>query len=278
MNSQQEKKNKKRGLWFSMILHTSIILLALYPFLTIENEDLIPTDRAVEIQFVSIKAPTSGASSKRTSKAKKKAKPTPPKVKPKEVKPKPSPKPKPKKKPVIITSEPNPPISPTPKPVEQPKPSPKPIPPVPPLPDPEPIVVEEETAGVEKEGASEEVTNEDRSGSNNNDNGSDNDGDNDLKGEGAGEDFSGDGLFKRKVIYRADVKKLTKRNGKITVNLCVDRTGYIISAEANEELTTIMDKELVEKAVSLTRRYRFEKDNSAPRQQCGKLTFSFKVE
>lgn len=277
MNNQQEKKNKKRGLWISMILHTSIILLALYPFLTIEQEDIIPPNRAVEIQFASIKTPTSGASSKRVPKAKKKAKPTPSKVKPKEVKPKPNPKPTPKKKPVITSSEPNPPIKSTPKPIE-PKPNLKPVPPAPPQPNPTPVVIETETVEVEQEGAAEEVADDNRSGSNNSDNSANNDGDSALEGEGTGDDFSGDGLFKRKVIYRADVKKLTKRNGKITVNLCVDRTGHVISAEENEELTTILDRELVEKAVSLTKRYRFEKDNSAPREQCGKLTFLFKVE
>lgn len=270
----KEKKNKRRGLVLAVFIHTTVLVLALYPFLT-QSENPIDPNKAVEIQFTAYQPVASaGASQKQKSSAPKKAKKpqkkTTPKPKP-VVKPKPKPAPKPK--PVITTPEPAPPIETAPQ--KETKPTKKPEP----TPAPEKVEEVDETAETTTEAASESPSkNSSNSGSAGKDKATKDNGNSDLKGEGEGDDFSGDGLFKRKVVYRADVKKLIKQNGKISVNLCVDRKGNVISAEYNPEFSTIKDKALIDKAVRVTKRYRFEEDRSAPREQCGRLTFVCKIE
>lgn len=278
MTNHKEKKNKKRGLVLTVFLHTAAVLIALYPFLISAEEPLQP--QQIAVQFVDFKTPTAGASKSKKAKATKKApKPTPKKeVKP-TPQPKPQPKPTPKPKPVITTPEPEKTIETTPK-VETPKKVEKPTPPAPPTPTiPAPVEEVAETAETAAEASSDEVSDVNESGSTigTNEDGKDN-GSSDLEGEGEGDDFSGDGLFRRKVVYRADIKKLIQKNGKITVDLCVNRQGNVVSATYNQELSTIKDKALIDKAVRATKRYRFEKDNSAAREQCGRLTFVCKVE
>lgn len=280
MTNNKEKKNKKRGLALTVFLHTAAILAALYPFLISAEQPIEPQQIAVE--FVEFKKPTAGSSKSRTAKSTKKAKkPTPKKeVKPTpQPKPKPQPKPtpKPKPKPVITTPTPEKTIETAPTKVETPKKTKKPTIPARPKP-PTPTEEVAETAEKASEATSDKVSDTNQSGGKGNKDEGDDKGSSDLEGEGKGDDFSGDGLFRRKVIYRADVKKLIKKNGKITVDLCVNRAGNVISAVYNRDLSTIKDKALVDKAVRVTKRYRFEKDYSAAKQQCGRLTFVCKVE
>lgn len=275
MTNNKEEKNKKRGLALTVFLHTAAILVALYPFLISAEEPVQPQQIAVE--FVQFKEATAGSSKSKAAKATKKS-PTPkPKkeVKP-TPKPKPQPKPNPKPKPVVTSPEPEKPIETAPK-VEKPKKIEKPTPPVPPAP-PAPVEEVAETAEEAIEATSDKVSDTNVSGGKGESNEGNDNGSSDLEGKGEGDDFSGDGLFKRKVIYRADVRKLIKKNGKISVDLCVNQQGNVISAAYNPEFSTITDPALVEKAVRVTKRYRFEKDYAAAKEQCGRLTFVCKVE
>ena len=90
--------------------------------------------------------------------------------------------------------------------------------------------------------------------------------------------FDGDGIFGRRVIYRADVKKITEKEGVVVVNLCVDRKGLVTHVAFNKENSTIHDADYVKKAMDVASDYLFEKDYSAPATQCGKLTFIFHIE
>lgn len=91
-------------------------------------------------------------------------------------------------------------------------------------------------------------------------------------------DFDGEGVFGRKVIHRADVKKITEKEGTVVINLCIDRLGKVTHVAFNREASSIDDSEYVKRAMDVASDYLFEKDYSAPTTQCGKLSFIFHIE
>jgi len=93
----------------------------------------------------------------------------------------------------------------------------------------------------------------------------------------SGTEVLGEGIFGRKVTHRADVAKMSKTNGSIVVKICVNREGNVVRSEFVRQGSSITDPAQVRKAEDIAARYRFEKDYSAPAEQCGKLTFIFKV-
>ena len=97
-------------------------------------------------------------------------------------------------------------------------------------------------------------------------------------GTSEGDDEIGYGPFGRQVIYRPDVKSLTKENGKIRVELCINRDGKVLSSKHIEEGSTIDDPKQIKNAVTMGKKYRFEKDYSAPKKHCGYLTFVFTID
>lgn len=95
-------------------------------------------------------------------------------------------------------------------------------------------------------------------------------------GAGTGDfDDSGDGIFGRKVIYRPldKLAGIMTKTGRIAIKTCVDRRGRATYVELIQNETTIFDRDLLKKALNVARYYRFEEDYSAPREQCGKITF-----
>ena len=93
-------------------------------------------------------------------------------------------------------------------------------------------------------------------------------------GTGYGEN-AGSGIFNRKVTYRADVKKITKLSGTIVVELCINQRGQVVYAKPDTDASTIKDFAVIRKAVDLTTKYKFAKDYTAPKKQCGKMTYVF---
>jgi len=91
-------------------------------------------------------------------------------------------------------------------------------------------------------------------------------------------DFAGDGLFNRKVIQRADVARLAIKDGKLVVNLCINQTGEVVYVKCDAEASTISDSQIISLAESVAQNYVFEADATASSQQCGRLTFVFKIE
>ncbi|MFT4666439.1 MAG: outer membrane biosynthesis protein TonB [Polaribacter sp.] len=88
----------------------------------------------------------------------------------------------------------------------------------------------------------------------------------------SGDDFQGDGLLTRKVIKRENLKKIIKRNGKIVINLCIDQSGSVIFKKADKKKSSIKDPLLLKKAERAAGRYKYEKDYTAAKRQCGALT------
>ena len=91
-------------------------------------------------------------------------------------------------------------------------------------------------------------------------------------------DFAGDGLFNRKVIERANVASLAKQDGKVVINLCVDRSGKVTYAACDKSKSTISDGAIIARSEFCATNYVFDQDPTAPEEQCGRLTFIFKIE
>lgn len=90
-------------------------------------------------------------------------------------------------------------------------------------------------------------------------------------------DFDGDGEFGRKVIYFAPIKKLAQQNGRIAVNMGINRKGDVVAAAYDKNHSSITDMYLVKKALKMATQYKFEPDYTAPVIQYGRYTFIFKL-
>lgn len=100
-----------------------------------------------------------------------------------------------------------------------------------------------------------------------------------MDGDGGGGDgLEGDGIITRKVIYREDITSVAKMNGRVTMDICIDREGKVIYAAYDPEKTTITDKEIIKQASYLAVRYRFEAKYNAPKKEWGELTFIFRID
>ena len=91
-------------------------------------------------------------------------------------------------------------------------------------------------------------------------------------------DFAGDGLFNRQVISRANVARLAEKEGKVVINLCVNRNGDVVYTAVDNANSTIVDSSIIAKSEICAGQYIFDKDPTAPEEQCGRLTFVFKIE
>ena len=286
----REAENKKKGMRVTIVLHIAIVLLLLFPFMSIQPEQpkqaaFVVLDFTEEFRSAAKKsstkkaADTKGEKKKAVKKEVKKKKPTP----------KPTPAPTAKKKPVVTTHEPAPKIETKPNtaPVKVDVPMKDPTPEVPEVTEKvekvEEVVEEDASEATKTEtGTSDATGGADAAGSTNGDGegtqGSSNSGKSKTDGvanEGdQGLDFSGTGIFNRKVIFRADIAKVIKEEGKIVVNLCINQEGRVVYAKYNRELSTIRTSNVVRKAIDATTSYRYAKDYTAPKKQCGKLTFN----
>jgi protein TonB len=95
---------------------------------------------------------------------------------------------------------------------------------------------------------------------------------------GAGDGLEGDGIITRKIIHREDIKQIAKVNGKVVLNICIDRAGRVISVSYDPAKTTITDTDIIKRASYLANQYRYEANYTAPARECGQLTFIFSIE
>lgn len=95
---------------------------------------------------------------------------------------------------------------------------------------------------------------------------------------GAGDGLEGNGIITRKIIYREDISKVAKVNGRIVLDICINRQGQVEYAAYDPEKTTITDKQIIWEATEMAARYRFESKYTAPKKECGELTFIFSIE
>lgn len=95
---------------------------------------------------------------------------------------------------------------------------------------------------------------------------------------GAGDGLEGDGIITRKIIYREPIAKVAKVNGKIVLNIAINRQGIVEYVAYDQELTTITDRAVIKEATEIAARYRFETKYTAHKREWGKLTFIFSIE
>ena len=92
-------------------------------------------------------------------------------------------------------------------------------------------------------------------------------------------DGSGRGVFGRKVIHRnykdiLAVKFENQEGKKIVAKICINRSGHVVFAELLDfETSAIIPAGKQKQVLKGFYGYRYERDMSAPDEQCGKLTF-----
>lgn len=104
------------------------------------------------------------------------------------------------------------------------------------------------------------------------------------KNTGVGNDGNGLGWqvglgkgFDRKLVSRGNVGSIAVKEGHITVSICVDRSGKVIRQKYNPMSSNIREPDLIRKAEACAATYVFAEDPLAPVEQCGNLTFIFKI-
>lgn len=90
------------------------------------------------------------------------------------------------------------------------------------------------------------------------------------------EELSESGVFGRKIIYRelSAIKPSNTISGRISVKVCIDRAGLVTYVEVNKDETTIGDRQILKSYLKASRGYKFQPDFTAPKEQCGKMSFS----
>ncbi len=87
-------------------------------------------------------------------------------------------------------------------------------------------------------------------------------------------EISGQELGLRKIAEIPSILILADENGKVTINICVNREGVVTSAEYNSALSTIAKKALVSLAIRKAKDFEFETGNYD--SQCGIMVFKVK--
>jgi len=95
---------------------------------------------------------------------------------------------------------------------------------------------------------------------------------------GGGDGLEGNGIITRRVIYRQDISKAAKVNGKVVLNICINKAGRVVSVAYDPVKTTITDHAVINEASNLAAKYRFEEKYTGPAKECGQLTFIFRIE
>lgn len=96
-------------------------------------------------------------------------------------------------------------------------------------------------------------------------------------GDGTGTGASiGGGLGGRKVVSRGRISDNSQKQGRVVIAVCVDSGGRVISADYRLSGSTTSDNVLKSKALAAAKGYRFGSSNVA--QECGTITFNFKLQ
>jgi hypothetical protein len=105
------------------------------------------------------------------------------------------------------------------------------------------------------------------------------------KNTGVGQDGNGlawgvgldEGFLSRELVRRANVGSLAVKEGKVSILICVDRSGMVISSKYDFAGSTLKEPAFAAKAEACASSYIFARDDDAPEKQCGKLAFIFKI-
>lgn len=87
--------------------------------------------------------------------------------------------------------------------------------------------------------------------------------------------ISGQELGLRKIKEVPSILILSDENGKVCINICVNKEGQVIKAEFNPTMSTIVQKSLV--SLALRKAKEFEFATGKYESQCGIIIFEVKV-
>ena len=90
--------------------------------------------------------------------------------------------------------------------------------------------------------------------------------------------IEGSGALTRAVIDRGNTKQLAQQNGTLILKICINRRGIVTHAEWDKEASSIKDSGVARTALDNVLKYRFETNRSAPRKECGRLTYIIDVD
>jgi hypothetical protein len=96
-----------------------------------------------------------------------------------------------------------------------------------------------------------------------------------LSGVSSGIGLIGGGLSGRGLSYQPQIKDNSQKTGKIVVKVCVDAEGKVISAEYTQRGSTSTDHELKQIAEQSALQFRFTSSNVD--RQCGTISIDFKL-
>lgn len=99
----------------------------------------------------------------------------------------------------------------------------------------------------------------------------------DTRQSGKGQAGEGIDLAGRSVVNRPTVDENSNEAGTVRVKICVDNEGRVTSAKSTAQGSTITNTDIIELAESKAKEFQFSK-NTARREQCGSILFTFTVE
>jgi len=97
-----------------------------------------------------------------------------------------------------------------------------------------------------------------------------------LEGVSTGSGNVGGGLRSRGKVNSPAVSENSQKQGTVVVEVCVNSDGDVTTARYTQKGSTTSDGQLVKAAVDNAKRWKFSK--GGPDEQCGTITYSFKVQ
>ena len=284
-DTQQEKKNKKRGWFFSFCFHALLLLICWIPFMSVDTE---PKPEAIVIDLGYIPPPPpplppppeepKEMEITEEKSAASEAPPEAPELPPEQTASPPEPEPTPPDPEPVPTPAPQPDPEPEPAPMPDPEPAPAPVETAP---APSPVSAPEKPTVKSNEPKPEKPTKPKQAeGSGKSDipeptkapkspekpgtgtkpvpvpkpagnparpgNGTSGNSPDPASGLGDGEEQGGTGdLGGRNILRRPKLNSIAKQDGRITIYVCADKYGRIVKAQAVKSQSTIKDKNIL---------------------------------
>lgn len=99
-----------------------------------------------------------------------------------------------------------------------------------------------------------------------------------LIGKSTGSGVVGGGLGNRGVVGRPSITDNTQASGKVVLRVCVNPSGTVTRVEFTQSGSTTTNSELISIAERNARKWKFKADKNAPEEQCGTITYDFKLQ
>jgi membrane protein involved in colicin uptake len=96
-----------------------------------------------------------------------------------------------------------------------------------------------------------------------------------LEGLSKGKGSAGDGLGNRSLLHAPEINDNTQEQGRVIINICVNKSGKVTSAEYTQRGSTTTDAHLISLATASAKKYRFSE--SQVEEQCGEVIIDFKL-